>query len=386
MTRASRAALEKVAQVVGAPSPIASPSRSFRLSVLRVIGAGNRETIVSGRGLTRAAADIRCLGEAAEFLSLCWDGAAWEMPAKPHSGTLRPSDILCADADPPRGPDGDLQLAPVLPLNGGPANWVPATLVYYGHPDGTRWPTLELADSNGAAAGPTLGLAIRAALFELIERDAVAIWWYNRVRRPPVDRGARDHPAIHRLAADLVVRERFLLLIDLTHDLGVPVVAAVSAKNDGSSIVIGTAAAAAVRDAVIGAAGELVQILSGLGGAVPATGIGEREARVLDWLRNATLQDSLHLIPSKEAVSPPPTHRAGLKSLLKRLQARGLHVYGHDASRTALGIPVVKLFAPGLRHTKPRFGPGRLFDVPVALGWRSGPLGPGDLNRSPWPF
>jgi len=41
--------------------------------------------------------------------------------------------------------------------------------------------------SNGCAAGNTLEEAILQALFELIERDATAIWWYNRIERPEFD-------------------------------------------------------------------------------------------------------------------------------------------------------------------------------------------------------
>jgi ribosomal protein S12 methylthiotransferase accessory factor len=41
------------------------------------------------------------------------------------------------------------------------------------------------ADSNGNAAGNTLEEAtILQGFVELIERDSVALWWYNRLRRP----------------------------------------------------------------------------------------------------------------------------------------------------------------------------------------------------------
>ena len=63
---------------------------------------------------------------------------------------------------------------------------VPADeLPYYGYPrDEERF--VALADSNGCAAGPTLVEACRQGLYELIERDSVALWWYNRIRRPGV--------------------------------------------------------------------------------------------------------------------------------------------------------------------------------------------------------
>lgn len=373
--------LGPIKRMLGAPLPLTSPCPAFHLAALRVPGHDDQKIEVSGCGLTSAVADVRCLGEAAEFLSLAWRDEIRPAAIR-QSASVGLGEALCIGATEEPVVARPLQMAPLLPLNGGPAVGVPATLVYHGHPDGTREPRFA-ADSNGAAAGQTRARAIRSALLELIERDAVAIWWYNRLRRPPVDRAARHHRAIQRLAVDLARRERLLFFTDLTHDLGVPVVAAISAKNDGSNIVIGTAAAATLRDAVIGAAGELVQILSGIEGAVCEGELGEREKRALSWLRGAALRDCDYLIPSKSATPAP---QATVKNILSRLKRVGIHVYAHDASRADLGIPVVKLVAPGLRHTKPRFGPGRLFDVPVELGWLAEPTPIADFNPWPWPF
>lgn len=384
MTSPSRAALAGVRRIVGSPHAIASPCRAFHLTALRV-AAGKSQAIVSGRGLTRATADIRCLGEAAEFLSLCW-GDEVRLAHTPKSMSIGIGEALGIDAAQLPVCEHALPVVPVTPLNGGTATAAAATFIYHGHPDGVDDPRLALADSNGAAAGRTPANAVRAALFELVERDAVAIWWYNELRRPPIDRAARDHRAIHRLAFDLARRDRLLLLIDLTHDLGVPVAAAVSAKNDGSQIAIGTAAAATIGDAVLGAAGELVQILYGIEGVVPDGSLGERELRALQWLQGATLRDCAHLIPSRSAPAAPPAPRPSVKGILSRLKALGIHVYAHDATRPDIGVPVIKLVAPGLRHTKPRFGPGRLFDVPVSLGWCARPTPFDQLNPWPWPF
>ena len=40
-----------------------------------------------------------------------------------------------------------------------------------------------------------------------------------------------------------------------------------------------------------------------------------------------------------------------------------------DQTRPEIGLPVVKVIVPGLRHFWSRFGPGRLYEVPVKLGW-----------------
>ena len=48
-----------------------------------------------------------------------------------------------------------------------------------------------------------------------------------------------------------------------------------------------------------------------------------------------------------------------------------------------IGLPVVKVIVPGLRHFWARFAPGRLYDVPVQLGWLPRPLAEEELNPDP---
>jgi ribosomal protein S12 methylthiotransferase accessory factor len=62
------------------------------------------------------------------------------------------------------------------------------------------------------------------------------------------------------------------------------------------------------------------------------------------------------------------------------LAARGLEMIVLDQTHPDIGLPVVKVVVPGLRHFWPRFGPGRLYDVPVATGWRDRPLTESELN------
>jgi oxazoline/thiazoline synthase len=45
-----------------------------------------------------------------------------------------------------------------------------------------------------------------------------------------------------------------------------------------------------------------------------------------------------------------------------------------------VAVPVVRVIVPGLRHFYRRFGPGRLYDVPVALGWLGRPLSEHELT------
>ena len=61
-------------------------------------------------------------------------------------------------------------------------------------------------------------------------------------------------------------------------------------------------------------------------------------------------------------------------------EQQGLDFLVLDQTRPDIEVPVVRVIVPGLRHFYRRFGPGRLYDVPVKLGWLEQPLKEEDLN------
>lgn len=54
-----------------------------------------------------------------------------------------------------------------------------------------------------------------------------------------------------------------------------------------------------------------------------------------------------------------------------------------DQTRPDVGMPVVKVIVPGLRHFWARFGLGRLYDVPVQMSWLPRALREEELNPIP---
>src|SRR5262249_40551 len=64
--------------------------------------------------------------------------------------------------------------------------WLPTAFCYFRYPLPADH-QFCVADSNGCAAGNTLEEAILQGLLELVERDACALWWYNRICRPGID-------------------------------------------------------------------------------------------------------------------------------------------------------------------------------------------------------
>jgi ribosomal protein S12 methylthiotransferase accessory factor YcaO len=237
-----------------------------------------------------------------------------------------------------------------------------------------------VGESNGNAAGGTLTEAIVHGGLELIERDHVAIWWYNRLRRPAVDLDAVGDPWLDRVRAHVRTLGRELWVLDLTADLGIPVAAAVSCAADGSDVRLGFGAHLALGAASVRAVTELVQL--GLG--APSGGLGTGPGAAVRASGDSFLRpDPALSAPRADETAPAHNAAEALTRLRAPLEREGLELIVLDQTRPDIELPVVKVIVPGLRHFWPRLGPGRLYDVPAELGWLPAPLAEGDLNPEP---
>ena len=54
-----------------------------------------------------------------------------------------------------------------------------------------------------------------------------------------------------------------------------------------------------------------------------------------------------------------------------------------DQTRPDIRLPVARVVVSGMHHFWQHFAPGRLFDVPVEMGWRTRPLAEAELNPAP---
>ncbi|HEV2716355.1 MAG TPA: YcaO-like family protein, partial [Terriglobales bacterium] len=242
-----------------------------------------------------------------------------------------------------------------------------------------------LADSNGCAAGNTLEEAIVQGFLELVERDAYAIWWYNCLQRAEVDLSNVDDSYIRDLQTQLAETGRRLWVLDVTSDLGIPSFIAIShwVKNSHENIEFGSGAHFDSRIALLRALTEVNQFLSiGLMGGRP----GEKSS--LDGSTPLRLRDHTFLTPNdapplqleygaKFARLAPSEQVSGCVRLAKR---EGMDFLVLNQTRPDIGVPVVRVIVPGLRHFYRRFAPGRLYDVPVKLGFRERPLSETELN------
>jgi ribosomal protein S12 methylthiotransferase accessory factor len=100
------------------------------------------------------------------------------------------------------------------------------------------------------------------------------------------------------------------------------------------------------------------------------------------------LQEHAYLVPSNT-----PAQEGAFGGKFARLDTReqvsacvdvagraGLDFLVLEQTRPDIEAPVVRVIVPGLRHFYRRFAPGRLYDVPVNLGWRTKPIAESELN------
>jgi thiazole/oxazole-forming peptide maturase SagD family component len=337
---------------------------------VRSRGAGWRRATAFGGGSTARAARTACAGEAVERFSTSWrDGAGVSATAESlrrrGARVTTAADLLHFGAG-QRAPEPlpDDAVTDYLELHdvvdGTPLDWwVPAAATTFGHPD-ARAAAAARPDSSGCAAGTTLADAVRRGLLELLERDAVALWWWPRTRRPEIPLDVLGAAGAREFTRELAARGRTGWLLDLTTDLAVPVAVAVSARTDGTGVVLGFGASPTRPAAARRAGEELLQVLActDLEGVhrVGDPGTAQWQAQHVDDLEFLRPHGGVRPWPRAEE----PDEAAVVHRLRRRLALAGVDLGFLDLTHPALGVPVARVVAPQLRPWHRRLGPGRL--------------------------
>ncbi|MEZ0164917.1 YcaO-like family protein [Kineococcus sp. LSe6-4] len=330
-------------------------------------GAGaRRRATASGAGRTAEEALTACLGEAVERFSTVWRPDPDAVVTTTTTLRAAGSRVVLPAAGPrPWREDAVTEFRSVRPVAGGawPDTWVPAAAVTFGHPD--RWAVATARpDSTGCAAGGDVPDAVRRGLAELVERDAVADWWWGREPRT----GAA-HPDPDGIRAALAAHGRRGWFLDLTHRAGIPVAAAVGVLPDGTGTTLGFGTAATLTGAVVRAGEELLQVLACLefGDEFGLDGAGTAA-----W-RAEHVEDHPHLLPHGDVrddptpVVPAPDVRTDWCS---RLAAAGCEVGFVELTHPRAAVPVVRVVSPQLRSWRRPVGPAapggaNPWDLPV---------------------
>ncbi len=289
----------------------------------------------------------------------------------------------------------EIEWTPVWSLTQRDFKYLPTAYCYFGYPQSPNpdcWAT-----TNGCAAGNTLEEAILQGFLELVERDSAALWWYNRLQKPVVDLASFDEPYFQAITDYYQSIGRELWAIDLTGDLGIPTFAAISRQCDreAEDILLGLGTHFDPKLALQRALTEICQILPAV---VYANADGTTQyapladSHILHWWQTASLENQPYLVPDR-CVAPKCAsdyaivwHEDFLEDIQycqQLVEAKGMEMLVLDQTRPDIGLHVVKVIVPGLRHFWKRLDAGRLYDIPVQMGWLDRPLREEELNPIP---
>lgn len=367
----------------------------------------------SGKGLTEAQARVSCLAEAVERYACGWSGTEPRIRARMADlgeDAIGPEALLmfsdrqyaerrrinAASAGlhhvPERfDPEREIEWTPVWSMTAERTRWLPTRYCYHAYaPRGAPGDhAFALGDSNGCATGATPAEAALQGLLEVVERDAVAIWWYNRLRRPGIALEGIADAYVGRMLEVYAERGREVHLLDVTTDIGIPAAVAVSTLREGGGrALMGFGAHFDPRVAAERALTELNQIIYFDGPGAEASEKENFEGHLARWMNEETTERQPWLLPADgplqdvRAMKRPeaPSLRGAVLAARDRFAACGMEMLIHDYARRDLPLSCVKVIVPGMRHFWSRRGPGRLLEVPAKMGWRDRPAREDELN------
>lgn len=290
----------------------------------------------------------------------------------------------------PLDEDAQLDWTPLWSLTRQEFRYLPTSYCYYSYPMPENQ-FFVLPDSNGNAAGNTAEEAILQGLLELVERDGVALWWYNRIRRRALDLESFDEPYVQHLRDYHRSRHRDLWVLDLTTDFEIPVFIALSRRTDRQpeDIVFAPAAHLDPRIALLRALTELNQMMPAMDDQLEPGNYLYDDQDAVAWWRTATLENQPYLVPSGELHARRGSEfpnvctddlREDILYCKALLESKGHELLVLDQTRPDIELRVLKVVSPGLRHFWSRLAPGRLYDVPLRSGWVSEALTEQQMN------
>ncbi|HTY14094.1 MAG TPA: YcaO-related McrA-glycine thioamidation protein [Methanoregulaceae archaeon] len=323
-------------------------------SSIRPTALNGAISVYNGKGATPVEAKVSAMMEGIERFSA--EPSDRELVNAPFPGLpggmpgVDPSDLIL-----PEGADPGIVIPWVegFDIAGGGQVLVPANAVF--HPLPRFTPALFRTNTNGLASGNTLEEATFHALMELIERDA---WSLAEVMR---NTGSRLTNINDGLPAELLSRFSRagveVIVKDITSDIGIPTIAAVSddiTLKDPTLLTIGMGTHTNAEIALLRAITEVAQSrLTQIHGAREDTNVAdfrrkmgyERTKRMNRYWFESEGEKDFKTVQSCDS----DDFRKDIERVVSALAVAGLdRVIVVDLTRPNIGVPVVRVIVPGL--------------------------------------
>jgi ribosomal protein S12 methylthiotransferase accessory factor len=345
--------------------------------------AGSPIVGVSGVGLSLQEAFQGCIGEGIEYLSQLQTGndvLESSDAGDPAAGLGPPAqNFLAAFAAHRLCPDTELSWCRARRLTDGRKVLLPADLCLR-RPPAQQEVKPPFPLGTGSAAGSSWDAAALHGLLELIERDAASLWWQGGNRGKSIPPGDEAEIMAETLLGQLRqgASARRSRLLDITTDIGVPCVAAVSCMADGFGFAFGLAARPTLKAAARAAILEMCQIE--LAHAVVEAKLRERgeaalNARDRSHRRRATMLNADRCVllqpgpePLQHLAIRTTEPAAVLRLIVDRLAQLEIEAFGLDLTRPQFGVPAARVIAPGLQLLPSQIVTPRLADMTARTG------------------
>ncbi len=284
----------------------------------------------------------------------------------------------------PFDPDEEVSWVLAKSLTSNATKYIPTAAVFF-HPPPDKNTSSCFADSNGLAAGPTFRSACARALTEVIERDAIGIWWYNRVTAPSIKLHSISDELFQHHRRQLASHNRAMRVIPIASESGLPVFVVISWDDEhfAQRLAVGMGCHPNANEALRSALSEHNQKMPVLFSetAAKADGLsllwetiasyGAKELRFLNEVENISFDEAF-------ADSEADTEEYLLERIIEKMG--NPEIYALDLTKPQIGLPVARLFVPEMRTFWRRTGTGRLYDLPVTRGWIERRLNEEELN------
>ena len=366
--------------------------------------AARSDRLNAGKGRSEDEAKLSALGEAIErYSAYHWDDTRVRVDLAAENAITPADCVLHSPAQytaglpyPQWSPEVQTSWIEGVELPGHTPVDLPAAFVYLVSPTPRPEDHVTAITSNGLAAGPDLNGAILGGLYEVIERDALMITWLNKLPATEI-----EAPEAGCYSAEIIRHYAYF---------GVKVRLVSNPPGQGAARLIGMGCDLDPVAAVDKAVFELCQARPSMNARLQS---GDPADRLKGYEDIADLDDHplFHAIPANlhefdflfagkerlrldQMARPEGGVEEALETVVAAATTSGARVAYVDITTpdiAPLGPRVVRTFVTGLQpihfgYGQGRFGGRRVFDAPVAWGYRETPLAEADLNPCPHPL